>query len=126
LSDGTVGTERAGIQLRNKDHSNQPVLIHGYPLDATSRERQQRELLANGDRDITHDRHGVGHSARPTADVDYGNRGLAEAAARTSVGPAGRGRGIGRPVDRARGGRRGGPRGAGAGAGRSDAAALSP
>ena len=47
----TVGTENsAPIEIHYEDHgSGQPVvLIHGYPLDGNSWERQERELLAAG------------------------------------------------------------------------------
>src|SRR3982074_1405054 len=47
----TVGTENDGpIEIHYEDHgSGQPVvLIHGYPLNGNSWERQERELLASG------------------------------------------------------------------------------
>ena len=59
----TVGTENgAPIEIHYEDHgSGRPVvLIHGYPLDGNSWERQERELLANGYRVITYDRRGFG------------------------------------------------------------------
>jgi len=46
-----VGTEnKTPIEIHYKDHgSGDPVvLIHGYPLNGNSWERQERELLANG------------------------------------------------------------------------------
>ena len=46
-----VGTENdAPIEIHYEDHgSGQPVvLIHGYPLNGNSWERQERELLAHG------------------------------------------------------------------------------
>jgi non-heme chloroperoxidase len=70
----TVGTENSqNINLHYEDHgSGQPVvLIHGYPLDGNSWERQQRELLANGYRVITYDRRGFGRSSHPTVGYDY-------------------------------------------------------
>jgi non-heme chloroperoxidase len=45
-----VGTEKgAPIEIHYEDHgSGRPVvLIHGYPLDGNSWERQERELLAS-------------------------------------------------------------------------------
>lgn len=69
-----VGTENSqNINLHYEDHgSGQPVvLIHGYPLDGNSWERQQRELLANGYRVITYDRRGFGRSSHPTVGYDY-------------------------------------------------------
>jgi len=69
-----VGTENsAAIEIHYEDHgSGQPiVLIHGYPLDGNSWERQERELLANGYRCISYDRRGFGRSSRPTVGYDY-------------------------------------------------------
>jgi len=70
----TVGTENdAPIQIHYEDHgSGHPiVLIHGYPLDGNSWERQERDLLANGYRVITYDRRGFGCSSQPTVGYDY-------------------------------------------------------
>ena len=70
----TVGTENStAIELHYEDHgSGQPVvLIHGYPLDGTSWERQQREILDAGYRVITYDRRGFGKSSQPTVGYDY-------------------------------------------------------
>jgi non-heme chloroperoxidase len=70
----TVGTENSqSINLHYEDHgSGQPVvLIHGYPLDGNSWERQQRELLANGYRVISYDRRGFGRSSHATVGYDY-------------------------------------------------------
>ncbi|MDQ0643899.1 alpha/beta fold hydrolase [Microbacterium murale] len=69
-----VGTENsAPIELYYEDQgSGQPVvLIHGYPLDGHSWERQTRELLANGYRVITYDRRGFGQSSKVAAGYDY-------------------------------------------------------
>ena len=69
----TVGTENsADIEIHYEDHgSGQPVvLIHGYPLDGNSWERQERELLAAGYRVITYDRRGFGRSSQPTVGYD--------------------------------------------------------
>jgi non-heme chloroperoxidase len=69
-----VGTENGTpIEIYYEDHgSGQPVvLIHGYPLDADSWERQQRELLHAGYRTIGYDRRGFGRSSRPTTGYDY-------------------------------------------------------
>ena len=70
----TVGTENtAPIELYYEDHgSGQPVvLIHGYPLDGHSWERQERALLDAGYRTIAYDRRGFGQSSQPTAGYDY-------------------------------------------------------
>jgi non-heme chloroperoxidase len=70
----TVGTENSAlIEIHYEDHgSGSPiVLIHGYPLNGNSWERQERELLANGYRVITYDRRGFGRSSQPTIGYDY-------------------------------------------------------
>jgi non-heme chloroperoxidase len=70
----TVGTQNeAPIEIHYEDHgSGQPVvLISGYPLDGTSWERQERELLAAGHRVVTYDRRGFGRSSQPTVGYDY-------------------------------------------------------
>jgi non-heme chloroperoxidase len=70
----TVGTENgADIKIYYEDHgSGQPVvLVHGYPLDGHSWERQTRVLLQAGYRVIAYDRRGFGHSSQPTIGYDY-------------------------------------------------------
>jgi non-heme chloroperoxidase len=70
----TVGTENdAPIEIHYEDHgSGQPViLIHGYPLNGNSWERQERELLAAGFRVISYDRRGFGRASQPTTGYDY-------------------------------------------------------
>src|SRR5256885_976661 len=70
----TVGTQNeAPIKIHYEDHgSGQPiVLIHGYPLNGNSWERQERELLAAGYRVISYDRRGFGQSSQPTVGYDY-------------------------------------------------------
>jgi non-heme chloroperoxidase len=70
----TVGTENTtDIDLYYEDHgSGQPVvLIHGYPLDGHSWEKQSAALLAAGHRVITYDRRGFGRSSQPTTGYDY-------------------------------------------------------
>ena len=69
-----VGTENGSdIELHYNDHgTGKPiVLIHGYPLDGNSWERQERALLAHGYRSITYDRRGFGDSSQPTVGYDY-------------------------------------------------------
>jgi non-heme chloroperoxidase len=69
-----VGTENgSAIEIHYEDHgSGQPVvLIHGYPSNGTSWERQERELLAAGYRVITYDRRGFGRSSQPTVGYEY-------------------------------------------------------
>lgn len=70
----SVGDENgSGIELYYEDHGiGQPVvLIHGYPLNGNSWERQQRVLLDAGYRVITYDRRGFGRSSRPSIGYDY-------------------------------------------------------
>jgi non-heme chloroperoxidase len=69
-----VGIEHnEDIKIHYNDHgTGKPiVLIHGYPLDGNSWERQERVLLAHGYRCITYDRRGFGHSSQPSAGFDY-------------------------------------------------------
>ncbi|MFD5378342.1 alpha/beta fold hydrolase [Streptomyces griseoincarnatus] len=70
----TVGQENSTtIDLYYEDHgTGQPVvLIHGYPLDGHSWEKQTAALLAAGYRVITYDRRGFGQSSQPTTGYDY-------------------------------------------------------
>jgi non-heme chloroperoxidase len=69
-----VGTENsADIEIHYEDHGSgrAVVLIHGYPLDGNSWEKQERELLAAGYRVISYDRRGFGRSSQPTVGYDY-------------------------------------------------------
>src|SRR5487761_436194 len=70
----TVGKDNsAPIELYYEDHgTGQPVvLIHGYPLDGHSWEKQIPALLDAGYRVIAYDRRGFGRSSQPTAGYDY-------------------------------------------------------
>jgi non-heme chloroperoxidase len=70
----TVGTENsAAIEIHYEDHGcGQPVvLIHGYPLNGASWEKQERVLLQAGYRVISYDRRGFGKSSQPTVGYDY-------------------------------------------------------
>lgn len=70
----TVGTENStSVELYYEDHgTGQPVvLIHGYPLDGHSWEKQSAALLDAGYRVITYDRRGFGRSSQPTTGYDY-------------------------------------------------------
>ncbi|MEU2599217.1 alpha/beta hydrolase [Streptomyces hirsutus] len=70
----TVGRENsADVELYYEDHgAGQPVvLIHGFPLDGDSWEKQSAALLDAGYRVVTYDRRGFGRSSRPTTGYDY-------------------------------------------------------
>jgi non-heme chloroperoxidase len=70
----TVGQENsADIDLAYNDQgSGQPVvLIHGFPLNGASWEKQAHALLEAGYRVITYDRRGFGSSSQPSVGYDY-------------------------------------------------------
>ncbi len=70
----TVGTENStDIQLHYTDRgAGQPVvLIHGYPLNGASWEKQERALIDAGYRVITYDRRGFGDSSKVGTGYDY-------------------------------------------------------
>jgi non-heme chloroperoxidase len=70
----TVGQENsADIDLYYEDQGEgQPVvLIHGYPLNGGSWEKQTYALLQAGYRVITYDRRGFGASSKPSTGYDY-------------------------------------------------------
>lgn len=70
----TVGQENsAPIELYYEDHgAGRPVvLIHGFPLNGASWEKQTSALLAAGFRVITYDRRGFGKSSQPAEGYDY-------------------------------------------------------
>jgi pimeloyl-ACP methyl ester carboxylesterase len=69
-----VGRENSTpVELYYEDQgAGRPVvLIHGYPLNGHSWERQTRELLAAGHRVITYDRRGFGQSSKAGTGYDY-------------------------------------------------------
>ncbi|MFE3997407.1 alpha/beta fold hydrolase [Nocardioides sp. YIM B13467] len=69
-----VGQENSTpVELYYEDQgAGQPVvLIHGYPLNGHSWEKQTRELLAAGFRVITYDRRGFGQSSKVGSGYDY-------------------------------------------------------
>ncbi len=72
----TVGTENsAPIELYYEDHGPMGappvVLIHGFPLNGRSWEKQIPALLEAGHRVIAYDRRGFGMSSQPTEGYDY-------------------------------------------------------
>lgn len=69
-----VGEENSGnINLYYEDHGEgKPVvLIHGWPLNGRSWEKQIAVLLEAGYRVIAYDRRGFGTSSRPSKGYDY-------------------------------------------------------
>lgn len=69
-----VGKENStNIKLHYEDHgSGDPVvLIHGWPLNGASWEKQELALLDQGYRVITYDRRGFGDSSQPVTGYDY-------------------------------------------------------
>ncbi len=69
-----AGTENStDIELYYEDHgTGKPViLIHGYPLNGASWEKQTAALLTAGCRVITYDRRGFGKSSQPTTGYNY-------------------------------------------------------
>ena len=74
MSTVVVGQENTDdIEIYYEDHgTGQPVvLIHGYPLNGHSWEKQERVLLEAGYRVITYDRRGFGQSSQPAIGYDY-------------------------------------------------------
>lgn len=70
----TVGRENGqDIEIYFEDHgSGRPVvLIHGYPLDGRSWDKQERALLDAGYRVVSYDRRGFGQSSNTTVGYDY-------------------------------------------------------
>jgi non-heme chloroperoxidase len=69
-----VGQENStSVEVYYEDHgSGSPVvLIHGWPLNGASWEKQTASLLAAGHRVITYDRRGFGRSSLPTVGYNY-------------------------------------------------------
>ena len=69
-----VGVENASdISLYYEDlgSGKTVVLVHGWPLNGASWERQTSALLAAGYRVITYDRRGFGRSDKPSTGYDY-------------------------------------------------------
>lgn len=69
-----VARENSGpIELYYEDHGDGPavLLIHGFPLNGASFEKQTAALLGAGFRVLTYDRRGFGKSSQPTTEYDY-------------------------------------------------------
>ncbi|MGW6822614.1 alpha/beta fold hydrolase [Streptomyces sp. NPDC055005] len=65
--------DSAPVELYYEDHGRgRPVvLIHGWPLNGASWERQTAALLAAGHRVVTYDRRGFGRSDQPCDGYEY-------------------------------------------------------
>jgi pimeloyl-ACP methyl ester carboxylesterase len=69
-----VGKENsADIEIYYEDHGSGDavILIHGYPLNGASWEKQIPGLLDSGHRVITYDRRGFGKSSQPSTGYNY-------------------------------------------------------
>jgi non-heme chloroperoxidase len=69
-----VGEENGSpvnIYYEDRGSGKPVVLIHGWPLDGGSWEKQSFALLAAGYRVITYDRRGFGRSSAPSEGYDY-------------------------------------------------------
>ncbi|GLW68232.1 arylesterase [Kitasatospora phosalacinea] len=69
-----VDGENSGtVNLYYEDHgTGRPVvLVHGWPLNGASWEKQEAALLAAGHRVITYDRRGFGASDKPSSGYDH-------------------------------------------------------
>jgi non-heme chloroperoxidase len=69
-----VGKENSrDINLHYEDHgTGKPVvLIHGWPLNGGSWEKQESALLRAGYRVVSYDRRGFGESSKPSTGYDY-------------------------------------------------------
>jgi non-heme chloroperoxidase len=74
MSTITVGQENGhDIEIYYEDHGmgSPVVLIHGFPLDGRSWDKQERALLESGYRVISYDRRGFGQSSNTTVGFDY-------------------------------------------------------
>ena len=69
-----VGQENSTpIEVHYEDHGtgSPVVLLHGWPLNGASWEKQTAALLDAGHRVITYDRRGFGSSSKPTVGYNY-------------------------------------------------------
>jgi non-heme chloroperoxidase len=69
-----VGQENStsiGLYFEDLGSGQPVVLIHGYPLNGHSWEKQTKALLDAGYRVIAYDRRGWGRSSQPTTGIDY-------------------------------------------------------
>src|SRR4051812_20271739 len=70
----TVGTQNSTdvtLNYEDQGEGQAVVLIHGYPLDGDSWEKQRQALLDAGYRVVTYDRRGFGESSKVAGGYDY-------------------------------------------------------
>lgn len=68
---GTENSNSIGLYYDDQGSGRPVVLIHGFPLNGRSWEKQVPALLAAGYRVITYDRRGFGFSSKPVSGYDY-------------------------------------------------------
>jgi non-heme chloroperoxidase len=68
---GHENSEEITLHYTDRGTGRPVVLIHGYPLDGASWEKQEDRLLDAGYRVITYDRRGFGASSKPATGYDY-------------------------------------------------------
>lgn len=68
---GTENSQTINLHYSDMGTGAPVVLIHGYPLDGTSWEKQTEALISAGYRVITYDRRGFGKSFKTTGGYDY-------------------------------------------------------
>ncbi len=71
LKVGVENTSDIHIYYEDLGSGKPVVLVHGWPLNGASWERQTSALLAAGYRVITYDRRGFGRSDKPSTGYDY-------------------------------------------------------
>lgn len=71
ISVGQENSQSINLHYTDVGEGHPVVLIHGYPLDGSSWERQTTALLAAGYRVITYDRRGFGQSSKPSRGYNY-------------------------------------------------------
>ena len=71
LKVGVENTSDIHIYYEDLGTGKPVVLVHGWPLNGASWERQTSALLAAGYRVITYDRRGFGRSDKPSSGYDY-------------------------------------------------------
>jgi pimeloyl-ACP methyl ester carboxylesterase len=71
LDVGRENSNTVGLYYDDQGDGQPVVLIHGFPLNGRSWEKQVPALLAAGHRVVTYDRRGFGLSSKPATGYDY-------------------------------------------------------